>query len=307
MYRKDAQGELVKIWSGAKVCTQSAWKQEKTRRLLTLARQGVCFFMFDFQAYYQPCHDPAHGHEIPLRRQSHADGLDEVMRNVKREFPTIYIEAHDRVTGGMQDYHQLYYRYDPLHSFDENWGFEYMWDSYLDLISGKALSLYEYNLACEVPLYLHINIGQKSGLLEQGRSVGPDSNGMLAFWWYASTVRHMGIGGVSDPASALYKALKKAMKTYMSLIDFYKRGTFYGIDEMTHVHTLPERNQAVVNLFNLAGKTVTRTVRVNLAEVGLQSFRNASGADARKSKGGFTFTVELKPLSQALVKVNLGR
>jgi hypothetical protein len=112
---------------------------------------------------------------------------------------------------------------------------------------------------------------------------------------------------VSDPGSALYKALKKAMKTYMSLIDFYKRGTFYGIDEMTHVHTLADRNQAVINLFNLTGKSVSRDVTVPLAEVGLESFRSLSGVEGRKCRGGFTFTCELKPLSQALVKVNLGK
>jgi hypothetical protein len=142
MYRRDEHGQIVTIWNGAKVCMQSKWKEEKTKRVLTLARQGVSFFMFDFQAFHPPCHDPMHGHEIPLKRQSHADGLDEVMRNVKREFPGIYIEAHDRVTSGLQDYHPLYYQYDPPYSFDENWGFEYMWDSYLDAISGKAISLY---------------------------------------------------------------------------------------------------------------------------------------------------------------------
>jgi hypothetical protein len=308
MYRKDEHGQIVPIWNGAKVCMQSQWKKEKTRRVLNLARQGVAFLMFDFQEYFPPCYDPSHNHEVPLKRQSHAEGINEVIRNVKKEFPGIYIEAHDRVTTGLQDYHPLYFQYDPPYSFDSNWGFEYMWDSYLDLISGKAISLYEYNLAYEVPLYLHINIGQKSGLLEKGKSVGPDIDNMLAFWWYASTVRHLGIGGVSDPNCKLYKALKKAMKVYMSLQDFYKRGKFYGIDEMVHVHTLPEKNQAAINLFNLTGKKVTREIRINLTDVGLSSFRNLTGADnVKKTKGGFVLTSELKPLSPALVKVNFGR
>lgn len=306
MYRRDEQGRVVAIWNGAKVCTQSAWKQEKTRRLLALARDGVSFFMFDFLAAHPPCHDPAHGHEVPLTRQGHAEGLIEVMRNVKKEFPGILIEAHDRIGSGYQDYHPLYYQYDPSSTFDENWGFEYMWDSYLDLISGKAISLYEYNLACEIPLYLHINIGQRSGLLDQGSSVGPDNRNLLAFWWYASTVRHLGIGGVSEPRSALYKALKRAMKTYRSLAAFYKRGTFYGIDEMTHVHTIASRNQAVINVFNLGGRTVTRDIRVNLREIGLEKLSGVRGAPVvRRTKGGFTFRCELKPLSSALVKVNL--
>ncbi|MBN1686619.1 MAG: hypothetical protein JW852_08185 [Spirochaetales bacterium] len=305
MYRKNEQGNIVPVWNGAKVCMQSEWKKEKTRRVLDLARQGVSFFMFDFQEYTPPCYDPTHGHEVPLLRQSHAEGIDEVIRNVKREFPQVYIEAHDRITTGMQDYHPLYYQYDPPFSFDENWGFEYMWDSYLDLISGKAVSLYEYNLAYEIPLYLHINIGQKSGLLGKGKSVGPDNVNMLAFWWYASTVRHLGIGGVSDPGSKLYKALKEAMKVYLSLQDFYKRGTFYGIDEMAHVHTLPEKNQALINLFNLTGKDLTRRIEVKLRDIGLGSFNKLTGAETVAStKDGFTLRCRIQPMSPALVKVN---
>ena len=68
---------------------------------------------------------------------------------------------------------------------DELWGFEYMWDPYTDLLSGKALSLYEYNLAYDIPLYLHINSAH-------------DSPTMLAFWWYASCCRHLGIGGLDE-------------------------------------------------------------------------------------------------------------
>ncbi len=305
MYRKDEEGRIVPVWNGAKVCMQSRWKEEKTKRLLELAGQGVSFFMFDFQEAYPPCFDRSHGHEVPLLRQSHAEGIEEVIRNIKKKFPHIYIEAHDRITTGMQDYHPLYYQYDPPFSFDENWGFEYMWDSYLDLVSGKALSLYEYNLAYEIPLYLHINIGQKSGLLGKDKSVGPDNENMLAFWWYASTVRHLGIGGVSDPGSKLYKALKKAMRVYLTLQDFYKRGTFYGIDEMIHVHSLPGKNRAVINMFNLTGKAVVREVKIKPRDIGLASFKNLTGAEVVKStKGVFVIKREIKSLSPALVKVN---
>src|ERR1700760_3920418 len=59
-----------------------------------------------------------------------------------------------------------------------------MWDPYTDLLSGRALSLYEYNLAYDIPLYLHINSAH-------------DSPAMLAFWWYASCCRHLGIGGLA--------------------------------------------------------------------------------------------------------------
>ena len=67
----------------------------------------------------------------------------------------------------------------------------------MDLLSGKALSLYEYNLAYDIPLYLHIHCGQ-------------DNQQMLAFWWYASTCRHLGIGGVKDPADAAVPGAQSA-------------------------------------------------------------------------------------------------
>jgi len=306
MYRRDAEGRLVTVWDGAKVCTQSKWKEEKARRLLALAKAGVGFLMFDFLEQTPSCYDRSHGHEVPLTRQGHAEGILELIQSVKKSSPQIYIEAHDRITAGFQDYHPSYFQHGAPHSFDENWGFEYMWDSYLDLISGKAISLYEYNLAYEIPLYLHINIGKETGLQGGETPVGPDSPNMLAFWWYASTVRHLGIGGVNDPDSTLYKALKKAMKEYMSLQDFFKRGKFYGIDEYTHVHTLPERNQAVISLFNLTGKDTVRQVGAALGDIGLGSFSKLTGVDGYQGDNeGFSFNITMRPMSPALVKVNM--
>jgi hypothetical protein len=75
---------------------------------------------------------------------------------------------------------------------------------------------------------------------------------------------------------------------------------------MAHVHSLTGKNQAVINLFNLTGRKTSREIRVKLGDVGLESFTSISGAgNARKIKGGIAFTSELKPLSSALVKVNL--
>ena len=71
--------------------------------------------------------------------------------------------------------------------YDENWGFEYMWDCLNDLKSGRALALYYYNLACNVPIYLHI-------------TMAADNDACVFFWWVASTVRHVGIGGKESSA-----------------------------------------------------------------------------------------------------------
>jgi hypothetical protein len=308
IYRRRQDGS-VDVWpglhSGGRICAASPiWQRHKIERLARLAEAGVTFFMFDFLNYVpastgvrshrdpdSECWAPDHGHEVPLTMQSHAEGILAVIRAVKERYPQVLIEAHDRVTGGLQDYHPLYFQHGLPNSFDENWGFEYMWDSYMDLLSGKALSLYEYNLAYDIPLYLHIHCGQ-------------DNQQMLAFWWYASTCRHLGIGGVKDPASALYQALKRAMTTYRRLKPFFTRGRFVGLDRMAHGHVLDDRGAAVLVLFNLSSQPERRTIAVPLAELGISVIRSGRGADVRTLDDQLQVEVEMPPLSPHLVELN---
>ena len=308
IYLRDADGNTAPfhlpdtLYPNARVCCASdAWKELKKRRLLALAEAGATFFMFDFLNYNNDsaqvgvrqiaCYDTAHGHAVPLTRQAHAEGVLEVIQAVKEAYPQVLIEAHDRVNGGLQDYHPLYFQHGLPNSFDSNWGFEYMWDPYYDLLSGKALSLYEYNLACDIPLYLHIHEGR-------------DSTTMLAFWWYASTCRHLGIGGVSDPGTPLYAALKGAVGRYRQLKPFFTRGDFIGIDLFTHAHVLPERNAAIVVLFNVTGAAETRTVALDASKLGLTSIDRAEGGRLERGATGDTvLIVELAPLSPVLVEL----
>jgi hypothetical protein len=274
----------------------------KKERLLALAESGAIFFMFDFLNYNKDservgvrqvaCLDPSHGHTVPLTRQEHAEAILEVIQTVKQAYPTLLIEAHDRINGGLQDYHPLYFQHALPHSFDSNWGFEYMWDPYNDLISGKALSLYEYNLAYDIPLYLHIHEGR-------------DSTTMLSFWWYASTCRHLGIGGVSDPQTPLYAALKQAVTRYRRLKPFFTEGTFVGIDTFTHVHVLPERNAAVVVLFNMTGDPQERTVHLDASRLGLGSIDTVVGGQLEGETGERAVVrVTVPALSPLLLEVN---
>ena len=308
IYRRRQDGS-IDIWpglySGGRICAASpAWQKMKTERLLKLAEAGVTFMMFDFVSYVPPdvpirrlepsssaCWDPDHGHEVPLTMQKHAEGILEVIQAVKRQYPSVLIESHDRVTGGMQDFHPLYFQHGLPDSFDENWGFEYMWDSFMDLLSGKALSLYEYNLAYDIPLYLHIHCGQ-------------DNDKMLAFWWYASTCRHLGIGGVKDPASPLYQALKRAVSTYRRLKPFFARGRFIGIDPLVHCHALPEQGAAVFAMFNLGSEPIVREIDIAANEIGVTTLRSMRNAEVRLDEGRLRFTVEVPPLSPLLVEVN---
>ena len=223
--------------------------------------------------------------------QTHAEGILKVIQAVKGRFPGLLVEAHDRVTGGMQDFHPLYFQHGLPNSFDENWGFEYMWDSFMDLVSGKALSLYEYNLAYDIPLYLHIHCGQ-------------DNDRMLAFWWYASTCRHLGIGGVKDPSSPLYRALKEAVATYRRLKPFFTRGQFVGIEPTVHCHVLPEEQAAVFVLFNLGSEPAMQEVCVPLGDISLCAVHFARGAEVRVEATRLRFEVEIPPLSPWLVEIN---
>jgi hypothetical protein len=123
-----------------------------------------------------------------------------------------------------------------------------------DLLSGRAVSLYYYNLAYSIPLYLHINLKN-------------DNDHAMMFWWYASVCRHLGVGG--KPGPAVWEADKRAMQTYLSLKRFYAQGVFYGIEETVHAHTLPDLRASVINVFNLENKPVRKRFRLRAADIGL--------------------------------------
>jgi hypothetical protein len=166
-----------------------------------------------------------------------------------------------------------YFLYTKPFAHDALWAFEYMWDPMANLMSGESIALYYLNLAYSVPFYLHINL--KS-----------DNANALVFWWNASTIRYLGVGG-KHPDEKVWQAHKDAMKTYLRLKPFFTQGEFYGLDEMIHVHTLKEKNAAVINCFNLAENPETKTFTIDLVQVGLspQSQYEIRGAAATRSQG----------------------
>ncbi len=229
------------------VCANEHWVKEKTYRLLELAKEGIDFFMFDFTDFSifmvdnLGCFSKDHGHEVPMRRQTHAENIFKVIQNVKREYPKILIEAHDR---GVNPRHPLYFQHNLPHSFDENWGFECMWNSMHDIISGRSLQLFEYNLAYSIPLYLMINENS-------------DNENMLQFWYYASLVRHLCIGGLNNRDDEKFKALKNAMILYKKLKPFFTRGTFYGISQNIHLHVNEAERLGIITAYNLSSRSKT--------------------------------------------------
>ncbi len=273
------------------LCSASpAYLETKKNRLLELAKAGFVYYMFDGTAFTGECWDSSHGHSVPLKRSEHCRSILQLSQAVHREHPDMIIELHDPILGGVPE------RYAPMHylhglegSFDEGWGFEYMWDPMEDLISGRAISLYYYNLAYSLPLYLHIDLRK-------------DNAKALEFWWYASTCRHLGIGGKhQDPK--VWEAHKKAMKTYMRLKKFFTQGIFLGFGEDVHLHCIPGEARAVLNVFNLDSKAVMRTVEVPLSELGFSDIREASEGEWTTNDGKLSLKLRLEARDAKVVEL----
>ncbi len=234
--------------------------QQAAERLKALVGAGVVYVMFDGTAYAGPaCANPDHGHHLPLTREDNCRACVELARLLHAAYPGVLIEMHDMVLGGVSGrYTPVYYKYTEPGSYDENWACEFMWRPLEDLVSHRARSLYYYNLACNVPLYVHIDLRD-------------DNAHCVMLWWYASTCRHLGIGGTHrNPATA--EAQVQAMRTYRRLKPYFTRGDFYGVPgcaEQMHVHALPERHSAVINVFNLSDEPRVVEGEVDLGQIGL--------------------------------------
>ncbi len=307
MYRMDRFGQRL-TWSpgqsflASPLCGASKqYLEETARRLKVLAKGGAAYFMFDGTMYHAECWDPNHGHQVPARREEHAQGMCRLARMVHAEYPHVLIEMHDPMVGGARErYAPTYYghgqapegeEYTRALGFDSVWAFELMWSPMDDLLSGRAIALYYYNLAYGLPLYIHIDLRT-------------DNRNALVFWWNASTCRHLGIGGTSkDPA--INKAHFAAMAAYRRLEPFFKRGKFYGIDEQTHVHVHPRGTAAVINAFNLDANAVQRRVEFIPEKYGLNGKRayHVHGATSQRNRQGYVLTLDIPALSHQLIEI----
>ncbi|MGB9619229.1 MAG: hypothetical protein ACPL7K_02315, partial [Armatimonadota bacterium] len=90
---------------------------------------------------------------------------------------------------------------------------------------------------------------------------------------------------------------------YRSLKDLYTRGTFYGPDEMTHIHVLPEEGRCVLNAFNLTDTPVWREVEIRLNDLGLLENVRVEGAPHHIVGGKLVLQLDIPPFSPALVKM----
>ncbi len=293
MNRDGARAELS-------LCGASRQYLEETyRRLESLALGGAQFFMFDGTQFNGECWDAGHGHRVPTRRHEHVEATNRLAQMVHAKFPDVLVEMHDQLLGGTHlRYVPIYYGHgepapeEPLRGrgFDTVWAFELMWDPMTDLVGGHSIALYYYNLAYSLPLYIHIDLRK-------------DNEHALMFWWNVSTCRHLGIGG-THPDARVREAHKQGMAAYRRLKPFFASGTFFGFDELTHLHRHPREKSAVINCFNLEDRAVRRTVSVDLARFGLDEARQYSvtGAAASRS-GGYDIEVAIPAYGHTLIEM----
>jgi hypothetical protein len=275
---------------------------ETARRLLALAREGCSYFMFDGTRYHSECWDPNHGHTVPARREEHVQATLRLARIIHAEFPQLLIEMHDPVMGGdITRAVPIYYghgrasegqQFPEAPGFDSVWAFELMWMPMDNLLNGNSIALYYYNLAYNIPLYIHIDLRT-------------DNQNALAFWWNASTCRHLGIGGTpEDPA--VRRAHQDAMASYLRLASFFKAGRFYGLSEMTHLHVHRANSAAVVNCFNLEDHLVDRQFDFVPERFGLDGQRSyqCKGASWHKEANLYTLSVSIPPQGHKLIEID---
>jgi hypothetical protein len=253
-------------------------------RLLANCADGVAFLMFDGNWWNGGCNNPNHGHPVPYRVEDHIRANLDLAQRIHAKYPKVLIEMHDPIAGGApQRPTPIYYKHGLPGSFDENWGFELMWNPMADIVEGRATALYYANMGCNVPIYTHVTLAN-------------DNAHCIILWWFASTCRHLGIGGThKDPKIVV--AQQEAMKWYRAHDRFYKRGEFFGISEEIHLHVLPDENAFTVNVFNLSDKSKTVSGSIELKRLGLDPTARYVSAEGlgRIEDGRFRVEVELPP------------
>jgi len=239
------------------------WRKDHVRKMTDVAESGMKFMMHDENSWFGPCYATDHGHTEPTTPEDHVKALYSAIRQMRKSCPEIVVEAHDPVWSWFMRYLPVYFQqgFGLEAGYQENWGFEMMWDCIQGLLNGSGRVFYYYAMGTDIPVYLHT-------------SMITDNDNLLFFWWVASTVRHLGIGGkyhnfqpsmrekYCQDVEKRWAEYKKQMKLYKSLKPYFVRGEFYGLGEEAHLHTLKERSGAVLNLYNLSKTAKQKEVLV---------------------------------------------
>lgn len=208
------------------------WQTEKITRLKRVAKAGIGFFNFDFSESTVPCCDQEHGHTVPLPPWEHSLGVAQQQLALKQSCPSAIIASDNSLRPGPG--------YWPIYGFaeshDEHSGFDFMPDPFADFVSGHLFHLYYLNLGYDKPLRLCIDLRN-------------DSTRRVAFWYVASTARHLGISNYAGLDDGQKSDVRLAVQTYRNHQEFFALGRFSGPDPLTHIHLLPGKG-AMVLKFN---------------------------------------------------------
>ena len=69
-----------------------------------------------------------------------------IARRIHAKYPKVLIEMHDMIAGGAAwRPTPVYYKYGLPGSYDENWGFELMWNPMADIVQGRTAASYWNN------------------------------------------------------------------------------------------------------------------------------------------------------------------
>jgi hypothetical protein len=95
------------------------------------------------------------------------------------------------------------------------------------------------------------------------------------------------------------------MAAYRRLETFFKAGTFYGVDEMVHIHVHPSEPSAVINCFNLEDHPVRRTIEIDPVKIGLDARHKYEirGASARPEENRYIIDVEIPSQGHVLLEM----
>jgi hypothetical protein len=269
---------------------------ETVKRLKGLADAGIGFFMFDGTVWMGECWAGDHGHAHPSTAAEHVEAMNLIARLAHKNNPEVLIEMHDQLFAG------IWLRYVPSYyghglntagelGWNEIWAFELMWSPMDDLVGGHSIALYYFNLAYSIPAYIHIDLRK-------------DNPQCLMLWWNISTCRHLGVGG-THPDEIVRKKQRDVIATYRRLKPFFTTGTFYGIDELTHVHIDRKKTGAVINCFNLDGNPVDREIGFAPATYGIavdKTYR-FTGGSFTQSGNAYTGKVSIPGFGHALIEV----
>ena len=113
---------------------------------------------------------------------------------------------------------------------------------------------------------------------------------------------------MKDMSEEKFQRVKEAVAKYLRLKKFFATGRFWGIDEYTHVHTLPEENEAVICVFNLTSVSVIKELEFSLHDIGLskESFTISGGSAFSLNKGRMRISVKCNPLSPSILEIRTG-